>query len=268
MLDVVFGQQSDPGKIRSNNEDAMGAFVPRTRQEARSRGWLFVVADGVGGMDFGEVASTIAVEKMLTGFAQSPESTSLPSLMPRLVQHANAAVHDEGLQPGRRGRPMATTVVACALRHDKATVAHVGDSRCYHARNGKVELLTQDHSWVAEQQRLGLITAAEAQDSEKRHILTRSLGPELFVTPDTRSVTLQAGDLFVLCTDGLYNGLCDEDIARIASQQKDIDSVAQELVKHAIRADGADNATVQVVEVRSVAAMGMYRGRPYPLSIG
>ncbi|MHB1856022.1 MAG: PP2C family protein-serine/threonine phosphatase [Acidobacteriaceae bacterium] len=265
MLDVVFGQASDPGKIRGNNEDSMGAFVPRSRQESRSHGWMFAVADGVGGMDLGEVASAIAVKVMAQGFAQAPERASLPSLMARLIQDANATIHDEALQPERRGKRMATTVVSCALRYDEACIAHVGDSRCYLVREGKATALTQDHTVVGEQRKLGLISAADAERSESRHILTRSLGPELFVTVETRKVSIAAGDLLVLCTDGLYGGLYQEDIARIVSQKKDVEAVARELVSYAVDVDGSDNATAQVIHVRSIEAMAMYRGRLYPL---
>jgi protein phosphatase len=265
MLDVVFGQATDAGKVRPHNEDATVAFVPKSRQEARSRGWMFAVADGVGGRDLGEVASARAVEVMAEGFAHSPEGASLATLLTRLIQHANAAVHDEGLQTDRRGRHMATTVVSCALRYDQAVIAHVGDSRCYQVRDGKATQLTRDHTWVSEQRKLGLITAAEAERSEKRHVLTRSLGPELFVTVDTSSIPLKAGDVLVLCSDGLYGGMYSEDIARIVSQDKDADTLARELVDYAIEVDGSDNATAQVIQVRSTEAMGMYRGRMYPL---
>ena len=207
MLDVIFGQASDPGKVRTNNEDAMGSFIPKSRQEARALGWMFVVADGVGGLDMGEVASAKAVQVISEEFAQAQDGTSLLSLLPRLIQHANAAVHDEGLRSDRRGKHMATTVVSCALRHDQAYIAHVGDSRCYHVRDGEAIAITRDHSWVNEQRKLGLISAAEAQTSESRHILTRSLGPELFVTADTNTVALRPRDLLVLCSDGLYGGI-------------------------------------------------------------
>src|ERR1700749_4833433 len=109
MLDVVFGQASDAGRVRPHNEDAAGFFIPRSRQESRSRGWMFVVADGVGGMDLGEGASAKAIEVLTEDFAQAAEGASLPTLLPSLVQHANSAIHDEGLHPDRRGRRMATT---------------------------------------------------------------------------------------------------------------------------------------------------------------
>jgi PPM family protein phosphatase len=267
MLDVVFGQASDAGRVRPHNEDAAGAVTPRSRQESRSRGWMFAVADGVGGLDLGEVASAKAIQVITEGFSRCTEGVSLANLLPSLIQQANSAVHDEGLHSERRGRHMATTIVACALRHDQAVISHVGDSRCYQVRDGKTTQLTRDHTWVSEQRKLGLITAAEAERSESRHVLTRSLGPEMFVTVDTTSVSLRPGDHLVLCTDGLYGGLYPEDIARITVRDKDAETIARELVKYAVDVDGSDNATAQVIQVRSVEPMGMYRGRLYPLPL-
>jgi PPM family protein phosphatase len=264
MLEVEFGQASHPGKVRTNNEDSTGLFCPKSRQEARSRGWLFVLADGVGGLDMGEVASAKAVEVICAGFAEAQEHTSLLALLPRLIQHANAAVHDEGLARERRGKTMGTTVVACALRHDQACIAHVGDSRCYHVREGRAVAVTHDHTWVNEQRRLGLLSETEAAESESRHVLTRSLGPELFITADTATVTLQAGDFLVLCCDGLHGALPDGEIARIVSQPGHLDTIAEQLVHAAIEADGSDNTTAQIIAVRAVEPMAMYRGRLYP----
>lgn len=252
MLDVVFGQASDPGRIRTLNEDATAAYVPRSQQESRSRGWMFAVADGVGGMDFGEVASARAMAIMAEGFAESAEETSLETLLPLLVQQANAAVHEESLHPQRNGRHMATTVVSCALRHDQAILAHVGDSRCYQVRDGIATQLTRDHTRVTEQLSLGLISAVEAEVSESRHVLTRSLGLGPSVTVEVGSVSLKPGDLLVLCTDGLYGGLYPEDIARITTQDKDIETIARELVSYSVEVDGSDNATAQVIRVRSI----------------
>ncbi len=161
MLDVQFGQASDFGKVRTNNEDAMGSFIPASRQQARSHGFLFVVADGVGGMDLGEVASATAVSVITEEFAKAQSGAMLISLLPRLIQHANAAVHDCTLDPEYRGKKMATTLVACALRYDQAVVSHVGDSRCYLVRNGQARQITQDHTLVNEQRKMGLISAGE-----------------------------------------------------------------------------------------------------------
>lgn len=265
MLDVQFGQASDFGKVRTNNEDAMGSFIPSSRQQSRSHGYLFAVADGVGGMDFGEVASATAISVLTEGFAKAQADTMLISLLPRLIQHANAAVHDCTLAPEYRGKRMATTVVACALRYDQAIVSHVGDSRCYLVRGGRAKQITQDHTWVGEQRKMGLITAEEMSKSESRHVILRSLGPEMFVSPDTTALTLQAGDVLVLCTDGVHDEMKAETMAEIVSQNKNAEEMARELVARAVEIDGNDNTTAQVIRIRSVEQVGMYRGRPYRL---
>lgn len=265
MLDVVFGQASDPGKVRTNNEDAMGSFIPNSRHQARSHGYLFAVADGVGGMDLGEVASSTAISVLVDEFAKAQPDSMLISLLPRLLQHANAAVHDRTLAPEFRGKKMATTLVACAMRHDQAIVSHVGDSRCYLVRNSRAKQITQDHTWVNEQRKLGLISAHEIATSEARHVLIRSLGPEMFVSPDTTALTLQPGDVLILCSDGVHDEMSSEEMAAIASQHKSVEAIADELVTRAVEIDGNDNTTAQVIRVRSVEQVGMYRGRTYRL---
>jgi protein phosphatase len=265
MLDLQFGEASDFGKVRTNNEDAMGSFIPSSRQQATSHGYLFAVADGVGGLDLGEVASATAISVLKEGFAKAQAGTMLAGLLPRLIQHANAAVHDCTLAPEYRGKRMATTLVACALRHDQAIVSHVGDSRCYLIRNGAAKQITQDHTLVAQQRKLGLISASEVSTSDSRHVLVRSLGPEMFVSPDTTALTLQAGDTLVLSTDGLHDEMSEKTIASIVSQKKPLEEVAQELVARAVEIDGGDNTTAQVIRIVSVEQVGMYRGRPYRL---
>jgi protein phosphatase len=267
MLDVQFGQASDFGKFRINNEDAMGSFIPSTRQQARSHGFLFVVADGVGGMDLGEVASATAVSVVTEQFANAQSGSMLISLLPRLIQNANSAVHDRRLQPEYRGKNMATTLVACAVRYDQAVVSHVGDSRCYLVRNGQARQITQDHTLVNEQRKMGLISAGDISSSDARHVLIRSVGPEMFVSPDTNALSLQPGDVLVLSTDGLHDEMSQAEIARIASQKKDASQIAHELVARAVEIDGGDNTTAQVIRVRSVEQVGMYRGRPYRLPV-
>jgi len=151
------------------------------------------------------------------------------------------------------------------LRHDQAVVSHVGDSRCYLVRGGRARQVTQDHTWVNEQRKMGILSAGEAAASESRHVLIRSLGPEMFVSPDTNALTLVPGDVLVLCTDGVHDEMSEDAIATIASQQKSADEIARELVARAVEVDGNDNATAQVIRVRAVEQVGMYRGRPYRL---
>jgi len=267
MLDAQFGEASDFGKVRTNNEDAVGSFLPSSRQQARTHGFLGVVADGVGGLDHGEVASATAISVITEQFAKAQSGAMLISLLPRLLQQANAAVHDCTIARGNGSRKMATTVVACALRYDQAVVSHVGDSRCYLVRNGQARQVTQDHSLVNEQRKMGLISVDEIASSDARHVLIRSLGPEMFVSPDTSALTVQPGDVLVLCTDGLHDELKEAEIAAIASQKKDAAQIARELVARAVEIDGGDNTTAQVIRVRSVEQVGMYRGRPYRLQV-
>ena len=265
MLDVQFGQASDFGKVRTNNEDAMASYIPASRSLVRSHGFLFVVADGVGGMDLGEVASATATSVLVEHFAKAQADSMLISLLPRLIERANSAVHDCSLDPKYQGKKMATTIVACAIRYDQAIVSHVGDSRCYLVRNGRARQITQDHTLVNEQRKVGLISAEEVATSDSRHVLLRSLGPEMFVSPDTVAVSLQAGDTLVLCTDGLHDEMKEDEIARIVSQKHTADELAKELVARAVEIDGGDNTTAQVIRVRSVEQVAMYRGRPYRL---
>src|SRR5208337_1439789 len=229
-----------------------GSFIPGSRQQARSLGYLFAVADGVGGMDLGEVASSTAVTVITEEFSKAQAGTMLISLLPRLIQHANAAVHDCTLASEYRGKKMATTLVACALRYDQAIVSHVGDSRCYLVRNGKARQVTQDHTLVNEQRKMGLISSEEIADSDSRHVLIRSLGPEMFVSPDTSALTLQPGDVLILCTDGLHDEMKPPEIASIVSQKKPAPELARELVARAVEIDGGDNTTAQVIRIRSV----------------
>ena len=265
MLELQFGLASDFGKVRTNNEDAAGSFVPSSRHQARSHGFLFAVADGVGGLDLGEIASSTAIEILTREFPKAQPGAMLVSLLPRLLQQANAAVHDLTLAPQYRGKKMATTLVACALRHDQLVVSHVGDSRCYMVRDGATRLLTQDHTWVNEQRKMGLLTAEEAHTSDSRHVLIKSIGREMFVSPETTVHTLLPGDTLILCSDGLHDELPEREMARIVSQSKPMDAVARELVERAVDLDGGDNTTAIVVRVRDVEKVGMYRGRPYRL---
>jgi len=263
MLDLEFGQASDPGKIRKNNEDAMGSFIPASPEQAVSHGYLFAVADGVGGYDLGEVASTTAISVLIEEFAKAQAGSRLNSLLPRLIQQANIAVHDCTLARQYNVKSMATTLVACAMRYNKAFVSHVGDSRCYLVRSGSARQITDDHTWVNQQRKLGIITAEEMAESEARHILIRSLGPEMFVAPDTTTIDLYTGDVLILCSDGLHDEMREETIAAIASQEKGIDEIARELVTKAVEIDGNDNTTAQVIRILSVERMStMPRGRP------
>jgi protein phosphatase len=227
---------------------------------------LFAVADGVGGHAHGEVASRIAVETLLAGFPKAPAGESHTTLLERLVKSANSQIIEAGHTAGATsGSNMATTVVACALRYDRAAVAHVGDSRCYLVRHGKAHIITRDHTVVNEQVRLGVINAKEAAESASRHLLNRSLGNDLFVNVDVSEHQIMPGDSLLLCSDGMHGSVEPADIAAALAGDVSVDDAAHSLVALAKERDGGDNITVQVVRVRDVERVGMYRGRPYKL---
>jgi protein phosphatase len=265
MLDVEFAQLTDCGRVRNHNEDCLGYVVPATPEQARQHGWLFALADGVGGQQQGEVASRAAVERLLAGFREAAVGESPLDLLPRLVQAANTRVHDAAATSGPGGAGMATTVVACVFRFDRVAVAHVGDSRCYLIRHGHARALTRDHTFASEQVRLGLLSAREAGEASTRHVLSRSLGGDLFVAAETSEHILLAGDALLLCSDGLHGSVEASEMAAVVSPQTDLKAAAQRLVSLANERDGGDNISVQVIRIRSVERVGMYRGRPYRL---
>ena len=265
MLEVEFAELSDPGVIRDHNEDYFGSVFPQTPEEVRAQGWLFALADGVGGSQHGEVASSAAVEKVLAGFRRMASGATLSSVLPRLIQAANTQVFETGMATGISGSSMATTIVACALRFDRVTVSHVGDSRCYLVRDKVAVALTRDHTISNEQLRLGLLTAAEAASAETSHVLSRSIGTNMFVTVDTSEHQLLAGDILVLCSDGLHHSVLPEDIVQIASAESELSAAARKLVLLAKQRDGSDNISIQIIRIRSVERVGMYRGRHYKI---
>lgn len=263
-LDVEFAALTDLGRVRTNNEDYFGQAVPDSPERATSHGWLFVLADGVGGHNQGEVASRIAVESILAGFRASPAVNSFEPLLIRLLKQANTEVYEAGIAAGPAGAGMSTTVVACAVRHDRAYIAHLGDSRCYLLRNGTIKSLTRDHTVANEQVRLRLISAGQAGPIT-RHALSRSLGAELFVNVESGIFAIHPGDTLLLCSDGLHGAVPDSKIASTITAAPDLDSAARNLIDLANELSGGDNVTVQLARVRGVERMGVYRGRPYKL---
>jgi len=263
MVEVEFAQLSDSGRIRDHNEDFAGHFIPQTLDEERSQGWLFAVADGVGGQDRGEVASKTAIESVVRGFAASHSGESLISLVPKLVQNANAKVIEKGLT--YEGSSMSTTLVACAIRFDRVVVAHVGDSRCYLIRDLHSKQLTQDHTVVNEQLRMGILSRTEAGTAITKNVLSRSLGANLIVSVDTVEQGLIRGDVLLLCSDGLHNSVKERDIVAAVHGHTKLGDSAAELIELANQRDGTDNITVQLVRIRGIERVGMYRGRPYRL---
>src|ERR1700744_1519293 len=265
MLDLEFAELSDVGRVRDHNEDYSGYVLPASENEGRTHGWLFALADGVGGEERGEVASQTAIETLIAGFRAAPRGEAHTALMPRLVQSANTRIYELGRAASPGGSRMATTIVACALRYDRVVVAHVGDSRCYLVRHGIASQITRDHTVVAEQVRLGLLSARDAAEAQTRHLLSRSLGNDLFVNVEIGDRQIQVGDVLLLCCDGLHGSVEGQEMGQIVTWNPDLKASAGKLIDLANERDGSDNITVQLIRVRGVERMGMYRGRPYKL---
>jgi serine/threonine protein phosphatase PrpC len=259
MLDVEFAEISDCGPVRPHNEDFIGHSLPLNPEQVRNRGWIFTLADGVGGQDRGEVASRLTVETVLSECAKAVPGENSSSLLTRAIQAANTKVYEEA------HGGIATTLVACVLRFDRATIAHVGDSRCYLIRHGRPKLLTRDHTVVNEQVRLGILTEQEGRRATTKNVLSRSIGSNLFVSPEVSEHNVRSGDLLLLCSDGLHGAVSDDKIMRIATSGASLNDAAQQLVTIANESDGGDNVSVQLIRVKTVEAVGMYRGRPYRL---
>ena len=265
MLDLEFAERTDVGRVRDHNEDCMGHTAPANQAQVRTHGWLFVLADGVGGHEKGEVASQTAVESVLAGFLKAKDGEPHSTVLQRLVQQANTSVFEAAVIGGRSTARMATTIVACAMRYDRVSVAHVGDSRCYLIRNGKASQVTRDHTIASEQVRMGLVSAQEAAESETSHILSRSLGTELVANVDTSDHQIFAGDVLLLCSDGLHGSVQASEMAALCGQGQDLEHATERLVALANDRGGGDNISVQLIRIRGVERVGMYRGRPYKL---
>jgi len=245
MITLDFAGLSEQGPVRDNNEDYIASHSPSDPAAQLQKGWLFVVADGVGGNRAGEVASRQAAEKLIeTYFASGKKS---PAALQAAFKRTNLHICDLGMT-NPVYRRMATTLSALALVGDRVHIGHVGDSRIYHIRGAEVQLLTRDHSEVGELVRMQILTPEEAQHHPRRHIITRSIGSDLMTQIDYRTEPVQAGDRFVLCTDGLWDALLTDEIAEVVRSAAPADA-CRRMIAQAIDRGADDNLSVQVVNV-------------------
>jgi protein phosphatase len=229
--------KTDTGRQRRGNEDCALARPP-----------VFVVADGMGGAQAGEVAAGIAVEAFAQGL---PASGTVEQRLASRAREANRRIFDlASTQRERAG--MGTTLTVAYLDDSQLAIAHVGDSRAYLFRDGSLTRLTQDHSLVDELVRRGKLTEEEAAEHPQRSIITRALGPEPEVEVDTWTYPVRAGDLLLLCSDGLTSMVSEERVAEILAGSQLLDGAAQALIDEANRAGGRDNITVVLVRLEEV----------------
>ncbi|MBV9229589.1 MAG: Stp1/IreP family PP2C-type Ser/Thr phosphatase, partial [Chloroflexi bacterium] len=246
-LDVA--QRTDIGRKRASNEDNLISVVPEDSHLLRAKGALFVVSDGMGGHERGEVASELAVQKVKEYYYQDLQN-DIPTALQEAIKQANITICTAREAERARGASdfdMGATCVAAVLHDQILYAANVGDSRVYVLHEGQLRQVTRDHSVVAQLVERGEITPAEARTHEKRNLIYRALGlPEVEVDLFTEPV--QEGDTLILCTDGLCGVVEDEDLRAIVEQYGPEESV-QHLIARANEEGGPDNVTAIVVRV-------------------
>jgi protein phosphatase len=228
---------TDTGRQRRANEDSLLARSP-----------LFVVADGMGGAQAGEVASRIAVESFRAGLE---ESAAPEAALATLAMAANSRIHELSHSNAEHAG-MGTTLTAIYVGDREVAIAHVGDSRAYCLRDGELLRLTDDHSLVDELMRQGRLTPEEAVEHPQRSVITRALGPEGTVEVDTRSFRARPGDVYLLCSDGLTTMLGEEEIAGVLRSHSSLRGAGEALIAAANEAGGRDNITVVLVRLEEV----------------
>ncbi|MBS1869800.1 MAG: Stp1/IreP family PP2C-type Ser/Thr phosphatase [Actinobacteria bacterium] len=232
-------EKSDTGRQRRANEDSFFVRAP-----------LFVVADGMGGAQAGEVASRLAAETFSAGL---PDDGTSEQRLEARVREANRRIHDVS-QEDRALNGMGTTLTAAYLEGDELALAHVGDSRAYLLRDGELSRLTRDHTLVEELVRRGELTEQEAAEHPQRSIITRALGPEPDIDIDLHTHPVRAGDVLLLCSDGLTGMIGEDDVQGLLAGAASLADAGRALVQAANEAGGRDNITVVLFRLEEIGA--------------
>ncbi len=246
-LTLAYSQLSDIGLLRTDNQDSCGKFPENSDDLYSKDGQLFIVADGMGGHRGGQQASSMAVSNIAKFYFDHPEM-EIPSRLQQAFQETNQKIL-QFAQGNAEFHGMGTTCTCLALKGDRAYIAHVGDSRAYRIHHSGIEQLTRDHSQVAELQRQGILTEKEARQHPQRNLLNRALGARPEVEVDTSELTIQAGDYFLLCSDGLAK-VEDEALQEVVLSNAP-EKACQKLVQLANNLGGEDNITVQIIRIQS-----------------
>ena len=255
---LTYAELSSVGPVRSHNEDFLQFWESEDENEKKARGAIALLADGVGGHGEGEIASHLAIETAFRTFREASPVTTDNQLLWRMFNAANLAVYDAGMQRGRSDR-MATTLTVSLFRRNEVAIGHVGDSRSYLVRQGQIRQLTSDHTYVAMQLKLSLISKEEAMASELRTVLTRSIGQHPTIQVDYSRSVLRSRDVLIQCTDGLHGCLTESELRECVSRLPPIEA-CEYLVRLAEKRGSEDNTSVQIVRVDNVQRVGYYRG--------
>ena len=239
MPQIDLFQLTDVGRVREINEDAVGHWP-------HDDGIVLAVADGLGGEEAGEVASSLALEVLARELDRAPGSWPVAKRLRRAFQEANLEIYNKAIAvPELRG--MGTTLTATALTGSTIVAAHVGDTRLYLKRENKLTQLTKDHTWVAEQVQYGLLSVEQARQHPRRHVLTRCLGRELIVGIDVLTLPAQPGDVVLQCSDGLHGYFRDDELSGELGGSPE--AACTTLIERARERGGEDNLSAQIAVV-------------------
>ena len=249
-LQLEVAAKTDVGVVRTNNEDNFGYDL---------RHGIFVVCDGMGGMAAGEMASKIAVETVLDHYDHSADDRNVQvlgrsfgsvseqaNMLADAIQLANQAIHQTAARNAEQAG-MGSTIVAVSAKGDRFSIAHVGDSRIYLIREAGIQQLTADHSLVMEQVRRGLITPEEAEHSKLQNVIVRALGTEESVEPDLADHEFRAGDILLLCSDGLSRYAQESAIVELLGRTPTLEKACADLIELAKTGGSDDNITCLLV---------------------
>lgn len=248
------------GPVRQDNQDAIR--LPDAQALAADRGLLYGLADGMGGYAHGDIAAAVALDTLYQTFGAGEIIMPVRKHLLRSVEAANLQVYQTAQRLG--GGRMGTTLTAVALLRQTLLLAHIGDSRAYLVREGRAVCLTNDHTTVGDLVRLKLLTPEKVRGHAQRSILNKALGLALFVQPDLVEVPLQDDDRVILCSDGVWSVIEDEEIARVAVQAPGPDRLSEELVNLALARETDDNCSAIAIHIKHLApgaATGLGPGR-------
>ena len=260
--------KTDVGRVRDHNEDFFASCEPTQAEEAFQNGWFYILADGAGGMDAGEIASQYATERTHHHYLLYRGDRDWDKRVTKAIQAANLDLrqlmreHDDG-----KSR-MATTMVAVVIDGDKVTFANVGDSRGYHFRDGAIKQITKDQSLVAKLLEEGAITPEEAENHPRKNVILGSLGSEDEVDVDLFHVQVEPGDCLLLCSDGLTNYVRDKELAEII-EGNTLDEAPDVLISLANSRGGGDNISVILIRINHVTTptADVFAAAPSPSSL-
>ncbi|HML38445.1 MAG TPA: Stp1/IreP family PP2C-type Ser/Thr phosphatase [Bacillota bacterium] len=238
------GFKTDRGRKRGRNEDSL-FVMPREN--------IYIVADGVGGQNSGELASSMAVKTIAEYIKEKPlqnveDEEALKDYFLDCMKHANQIIYRTA-RLSRENAGMATTAVVLYLAGGNAYIINVGDSRAYICRDGRISQITEDHTYVNELVKGGSITKEEAVLHPQKNMITRALGAEEKILPDFYRLKTLKDDILILCTDGLYGEVSEEEICGMAAASNSMNALSKNLVQRANRNGGNDNITVICLKI-------------------